>query len=288
MKHKRIWSLALVAMALVVGLAWGGAVRAAASKTSSSENNAGLVQGYMSDEPLQNGMIVRLKPKDATHVEALKSENVDDMFGVTVAPSEVPVSISDPSQNQVFVATQGHADVLVSDQNGPIKSGDFVTISALDGVGMKGDRNEELVLGKALTGFAGGGDRASTASIKLPSGVAKELGLKRITVDISVSRNPIYSGDSVAGVPSILSKTARLVSSKPITAIRIYACLGILLLALIVGGMIIYSGVHTGMHAVGRNPLAKKAIFRSLITVTLMALIVVTIGLIAVYLLLRV
>jgi len=247
-----------------------------------------ITQGYLSDQQLQNGMIVRLKSGDATKVEALKLEHVSDMFGVTVASTESPVSVSDPTKNQVFVATQGKYQVLVSDQNGSIKSGDFITVSALDGVGMKGDRTQELVLGKALAGFTGAGDRESSTTLTEGNGTKKEVSLKRIAVDISVARNPIFSGDTVAGVPSFLAKTARLVASRPITAVRIYACLGILVLALLVGGAIIYSGVHTGIRSVGRNPLAKKSIMRGLISVTLMALIVVTIGLIAVYLLLRI
>ncbi len=247
-----------------------------------------LTQGYLSDQPLQNGMLVRLKPKEATKVESLKRENAPDMLGVTVSSTDSPVSISDPTQNQVFVATFGKYQVLVSNQNGSINSGDFITISSLDGVGMKADRSQEIILGKALTGFNGGGDRDSSTTLSSNGGDKQDIALKRITVDISVSRNPIYSGDVVAGVPNFLTKTARLVSSRPITAVRIYACLGILVLALLVGGSIIYSGVRTGMRSVGRNPLAKKSILRGLISVTLMALIVVTVGLIAVYLILRV
>jgi hypothetical protein len=253
--------------------------------TATAQN---ITQGYLSDQQLQNGMIVRLKSGDAKKVEALKLDNLEDMFGITVASTDTPVSVSDPTQNQVFVATQGKYQVLVSNQNGPIKSGDYITISALDGVGMKSDRTQEMVLGKALSGFNGAADRDSVTTLVLGDGSKQEVSLKRIAVDIKVARNPIYSGDTVAGVPGFLSKTATLVATHPISAVRIYACLAILLVALSVGGAIIYSGVHTGIHSVGRNPLAKKSIMRGLFSVTLMALIVVTIGIIAVYLLLRI
>ena len=271
------WRLALPLVCLLLLVGWAG--------LAGAQN---LTQGYTSDQPLQNGMIVRLVPKNSTKVEVLKQENQADMLGVTVASTDSPISISDPTKNQVFVATYGKYPVLVSNQNGQIKSGDFITISSLDGVGMKGDRTQELILGKALNGFNGAGDSEGSTQLSSKTGQKTTVTLKRIMVDISVARNPIYSGDVIAGVPNFLAKTAHLVSSKPITAVRIYACLGILALALLVGGAIIYAGVRTGMRSVGRNPLAKKSILRGLVSVTLMALIVVTLGLIAVYLLLRI
>src|SRR2546423_631286 len=66
-----------------------------------------VTQGYQADKPLENGMIVRLKPGDATKVQAVTSENAGDMLGVTVASSAAPVSLSDPTKQQVFVAAFG-------------------------------------------------------------------------------------------------------------------------------------------------------------------------------------
>jgi hypothetical protein len=89
-------------------------------------------------------------------------------------------------------------------------------------------------------------------------------------------------------VPEVLTKFAQIVTKQPVSAFRIYLSAGVLLVCLIVAGIILVAGVRTGMTAVGRNPLAKRSIVRSLIQVTLMALIVFVIGLIAVYLLLKV
>src|SRR6185369_9038658 len=148
------WRLALPLVCLLLLVGWAG--------LAGAQN---LTQGYTSDQPLQNGLIVRLVPKNATKIEALKQENQADMLGVTVASTDSPISISDPTKNQVFVATFGKYPVLVSNQNGPIKSGDFITISSLDGVGMKGDRTQELILGKALNGFNGAGDSEGSTQL---------------------------------------------------------------------------------------------------------------------------
>jgi hypothetical protein len=243
-----------------------------------------VTQGYLTDKPLQNGIVVRLAPDSKAKVEALKQEQETDMLGVVVSSSESPVSISDPGEQQVFVATIGQYSVLVSTQNGPIKSGDSVVISSLGGVSMKSDDMHKVLVGKALESFADNSDAES--HVKLKNG--QQVALGRIKVDLAISRNPGYAGDTVAGVPRFLSRAAHAVTDKPVTALRIYAGLGVMFVCLAVAGAILYSGIRSGMTSIGRNPLAKKSILRNLITVTLMSLIVVSIGLIAVYLLLRI
>jgi len=272
-KHKRLLSALLVGVGLLIT---GGSVAAQS-----------VTQGYGSDSPLQNGIIVRLKPGDGKKVEAVKQASAGDMLGIVVSSTTAPLSISDPSTSQTYVATFGKYEVLVSDENGNIKAGDYISVSAIDGVGMKAGDSQQIVLGKALGGF-NTKDADGTISVDDTAGGKRTVALKRIPVDISVAHNPNYSGDIVAGVPHVLSKAAQLVTKKPVTALRVYACLGVLALSLAVAGMIIYSGVKTGMTAVGRNPLAKSSIVRNMIAISLMAIVIVLIGVIAVYLLLKI
>lgn len=243
-----------------------------------------VTQGYLADETLQNGLIVQLKAGDKAKVESLTQEQETNMLGVVVSSSESPVSISDPDERQVFVATQGRYDVLVSTQNGQIRTGEGVVISSVKGVGMKVDELHRILVGKALENFDGESDAES--KVKLSDGRTVALG--RIRVDISVKRNPVFSGDTIAGVPHALSRLAYAVTDKPVTAFRIYAGLAVMFLCMLVSGAILYSGIHGGMASVGRNPLAKNAIMRNMVGTTLMALIVVSIGLFAVYLLLKI
>jgi hypothetical protein len=243
-----------------------------------------VTQGYLAEGTLQNGLIVRLQANDKGKVEPLTQEQENDMFGVVVSSSEAPVSLSDPSQVQVFVANFGQYEVLVSTQNGPVRAGDGLVISSVKGVAMKADDLHRVVVGKALENFADNADAES--KVKLASGRTVAVG--RIKVDINVARNPTYSGDRIAGVPHFLSRAAHAVTDKPVTALRIYAGLAIIFVCLAVAGGILYAGIRSGMTAIGRNPLAKKSIVRNLITIILMALTVVSVGLIAVYLLLRI
>jgi len=277
-KYKRIFQRFLLVTGLVLFAIF-------AAKATFAQN---VTQGYKSDQILQQGMIVRLKSGDGSKVEALSQTSEKDMLGVVVSSDDTPVSLSQTNDSkQTFVATYGKFDVLVSNQNGTIKTGDFITISALGGVGMKASTTQQMVIGKALGGFDGKTNVVSSAALDTSSG-KQNIALGRIKVDISVAHNPQYATDKVAGVPTALSKLAQTVTNHPVSAIRIYASLGVLLICLIIAGCVLFAGVRSGMVAVGRNPLAKHSIARNMIQVTLMALIVFVIGIIAVYLLLRI
>jgi hypothetical protein len=149
---------------------------------------------------------------------------------------------------------------------------------------MKSDNLHRILVGKALENFDGKSDAES--QVKIADGRTVSLG--RIRVDVNVNRNPSYSGDTIAGVPQALSKLAHAVTDKPVTAFRIYAGLAVLLTCFVIAGAILYSSIHAGVASVGRNPLAKGTIIKSLISMTAAALIVVSIGLFAVYLILKI
>lgn len=245
-------------------------------------------QGFQSDQTLQKGMIVRLKPGDGTKVQAVTQQDAGEVFGVVVSSSDAAVSLSNTSAAQeTFVANSGQYEVLVSNQNGQIKEGDYVAVSALGGVGMKATSDQQYVLGKALTTFDGVMNIEGNSTLKTSNG-DQQVTLGRVTIEVSVAHNPHYSKEDEAGVPQVLSNLVQIVTDKPVTAFRIYASLTVVVVTIIIAGIVLFSGVRTGMTAVGRNPLAKKSISRGLLQVTLMALIVFVIGLIAVYLLLRI
>lgn len=248
-----------------------------------------VTQGYQSVSSLQQGTIVQLVAGDAGKVEPLPQSSETSMLGVVVAPNDAPVTITgDESKAQTYVATYGQYNVLVSNQNGIIKAGDSVSISAIDGVGMKSDKDHQTIIGKAIQGFDGTSNVQSTATLKT-SGGTKTVNIGRIQVNINVAHNPAYSPSvPQAGVPDFLARAAQIVTNKPVGAIRIYASLVILASCLFIAGGIMYAGVRTGMTAIGRNPLAKKTIGHNLIEVALGAIIIFLIGLIAVYLLLKI
>lgn len=244
-----------------------------------------FTQGYGTDEALQRGMIVRLNQDDTTKVSALTYDDIDQMLGVVVGSNDAPITLSAEGQ-KVFVATGGKYDVLVSDQNGEIKPGAYITISASTGIGMVSGKRETLIVGRALDSFNGKDNVIGSKEVQLSDGTNKKVNFGRIQADISVSRNPNY-GTEKEPIPETLRKAAEQIAGKKVDTARIYLAMAIFLICTIVAGVLMYGGVRSGIISIGRNPLSKKSIIRGMLQVVLFGLIIFILGLFGVYLLLK-
>lgn len=276
-KYKRFFASLCVLLGLLPFLAVGQV----------SGQGQEVPQGYGSDQTLQKGLIVALAKGSKNKVQALNESNINAMYGVVVSANDSPVNLSDNTNGtQVYVATAGQYDVLVSTQNGPIANGDYITISALDGVGMKAGDNQSFIIGKALQNFDGRTGTESTVQLTDSNGNKMLVSLARISVSIGVARNPNLKV-TVSNLPSFLQKAAQAVANKPVTDSRIYISLVALVACMLIAGSLLYAGVRSSITAVGRNPLAKTSITKSLIQVSILALIIFLLGIFAVYLLLK-
>jgi hypothetical protein len=245
-----------------------------------------LTQGYNADEVLQRGMIVQLKKSDTTKVEPVKVETIDQMHGVVVNANDAPVTLSSEGQ-KVFVATAGHFAVLVSDQAGAINAGDYITISTLAGVGMKAGEKEPIVVGRALASFDGKSEVISSTTIKDTAGNTQTVHLGRIDTDISVSRNPLLRARE-PNLPEFLQRASEAIAGKPVNPIRVYIALVVFIISTVIAGSLLYGGVRSAIISIGRNPLSKKSIVRSMLQVIFTGLIIFFSGLFGVYLLLKI
>lgn len=244
-------------------------------------------QSYGSEGSLSPGMIVQLDTKHPTKVLASTQAQASRMHGVVVTPNSTPVSLSSNSPGQqVYVATDGDYSVLVSDQNGPIRVGDYVTISSVAGVGMKADPAQSAVLGKALNAFTATNDVISTAALK-ESGHNVTLHLGYVAVDLSIAHNPLYQPAKTTQVNNYLQKFGQSIANKQVSLLRVYMSIIAIVASAIVAGMLLYAGVRTSMVAMGRNPLARRSIIRSLMQVVFTSLSVLFAGAVLVVLLLK-
>ncbi len=243
-----------------------------------------VTQAYNADQQLERGMIVRQKKDEPTKVEPLTGDTADKMHGVVVNPNDAPVTLSAEGRT-FFVATGGHFEMLVSNQNGPIGPGDYVSISALPGIGMKADQNQPVIAGKALGSFDGTANTVSKIELK-DAGGSRSVSVGRMEVDIDISRNPLQKATD-SNLPGILKKVSEAIANKPVNAPRVYLSLSVFVATALVSGSILYAGVRSSITAIGRNPLSKKSITRSLIQVILTSLIIFISGTFGVYLLLK-
>jgi hypothetical protein len=245
-------------------------------------------QGYAAASPLDTGTIVQLTGKDAKSVTPATQSQLQNMFGVTIDRGQLPVTLSSEGlENEVYVAASGTYNVLVSTQGGAIQKGDYVTLSAIDGIAMKAGTEEKTVFGRAVGSFDGKGVTLGQAALKDTSGKAnKTVTLGSVPVTIDIKSNPNEKSTKV-NVPEPLERIGQAIAEKEVSPIRIYLSMGITAVSLIAAIAVLYSGVRSGVISIGRNPMSKKSIFRALLEVILTSLLIVIIGLFAVYLLLK-
>lgn len=293
MYRRFLVSLAAVVVAVLVSaplaLAAGKPTATAkSSNDSGSISQAPVTQAYLTDASVQLGMIVRLSTKDSTKVEPLEHDDSKHMLGVVVSANQAPLTLSGTQkQAKVYVATYGKYDVLVSNQNGTIQPGDYISISNIDGVGMRADGEEKTIIGKALSGFDGKSDVQGSTTLVSTDGSKTQVALGRIAVQVLVQPNPLQSVGLPSAFTNLLSRVGYSVTNKTVNPARLYLALVLFVVAAFIAGILLFGGVRTAITAIGRNPLARKAIYRSLIQVVMSSLIIFILGIFAVYLLLK-
>ena len=279
MKISRI----ILILALVVGVA-----AATVSPVFAVNNGGGSVQGYAAETPLDYGTIVQLTEKDSSTVKIATEDSLDKMFGVTVDRAQLLLATSDESlKNEVFVAVSGTFNVLVSNQAGPIAVGEYLTMSSVNGVLMKAGTDEKTVFGRATQAFDGKGITLGTTTLKDTDGKENQkVAIGSIPVTVDIKHNPNDKTTKV-NVPDFLERVGLAVAEKEVSPIRIYLSIGIMALSIIAAIAMIYAGVRNSVISIGRNPMSRKSIFKALLQVILTGLLILIIGLFAVYLLLR-
>lgn len=245
-----------------------------------------VTQGYGSDAVLQRGMIVGLKKDDLRKVEPINSDQYDRIHGVVVGANESALLLGRDDE-KIYVSNGGRLTVLVSDQNGDIKPGDYVTVSSISGIGMRAGDYDSVVLGKAIETFSSNDANQiiGTAKVKNSTGGEQQIRIGRLMVDVSIGKNPLMKNDN--SLPDTLRRASEIIAGKPVSPVRVYISLAILTCSTIIAGSLIYSAVRSSLIAIGRNPLSKKSIIRGLFQVVIIGLMVFISGIFGVYLLLK-
>lgn len=235
-----------------------------------------FVQSFNVSGTVKNGWVVSLDKTKSSTVQAASNSSAASVYGVVIDQSQAPVSIQRQAQ-QVFVATSGNYVVLVSTQNGAIKSGDYLAMSSTKGVAAKAGNLQSFVIGQALATYDGTNGVITTQSDGTKVG--------QILVDINPGKNPLLQ--SSATVPEPLRNLSESIAGKPVSALHIYGALAIFLTTAIIAASLLWVGVRSGMVAIGRNPLSRHSIIKSLSQVVVTAVLIFIAGIFGVYLLLR-
>lgn len=274
-----------VAVLLLVATTIGVVTPASAQTTS---YGGGSVQGYAAENPIENGTIVQLSGPDKKQVKPVGPADLINMFGVSVDRNELPITITDESlKNETFVAVSGTYNVLVSDQAGAITAGDYVTLSSITGVAMNAGSDETTIFGRSVGAFDGKSNVLGTKQLKGDDGkLIKTVAIGSIPVTIGIQRNPNIKSTKT-NLPDFLERAGQAIAEKEVSPLRMYLSLAILTISIITAIVVLYSGIRSGVISIGRNPMSRKSIFRALVEIILTCLLILIIGLFAVYLLLK-
>jgi hypothetical protein len=237
-----------------------------------------ISRGYATDDTgLKPGMVVRLSPASTAEKPKVERASLDDLnqvIGVATTIEGSVVTIASKN-GQVYVETSGEVDAYVSDLNGTIQKGDVLTVSPLKGILAKANEGSPILFGIALEDAEGKQTESYT--------VASNEGSKQVAVTkirINLDRK---AANNAVRADSSLERLGRSVTGKDVGEIRVVIALIIFFMVLVAEGGILYGAVSSAITALGRNPLAKGIIKRELIRVMFIALLVLLIGLAAVY-----
>lgn len=278
MKSLRIVSSLLLAIGVAV---------ATVLPVSAETYGGGSVASYAADAPIDKGSIVILTGKDSNRVKIATQKDVSNMFGLVVDKTQLPLSVTNEGiENETFVAVSGTYNVLVSNQEGAINAGDYLTLSSVNGVAMRAGDHEVTVFGRANANFNDANVSLGSTTLKDAAGGTKTVKIGAVPVTIDIKTNPNHKSTDV-NAPEFLKRVGEAIADKEVNPVRIYIGVAIAVISLIAAIAVLYAGIRNGVISIGRNPMSKKSIFRAILEVILTAALILIIGLFAVYLLLK-
>ena len=240
-----------------------------------------LSQGLTTtDSSLTVGALVSFHTGSKNVVEKSTVSSVSSLVGITA--NKPLVALGDDTK-QVQVVIGGQTPAIVSDINGPIKIGDKITASPLQGVGMKAATSTEIV-GTAEGNLADSHTTLQTVTDK--SGKQTQVHVGVIEVQVNVSYYVVDSSKLNGIVPTFLVNVGSSVAGKDVSPVRVLIGFTRLLVGFIIAGILLQAGVRSGIIAIGRNPLAQGVLRRSLVDVLVTAVGVLGLTVIAFYLVL--
>lgn len=239
-------------------------------------------QGYKAASTIAIGTVVSADNGDSQSVVMANLDNQNNLLGVVVDPKDSLLNLSSTS-SKVQVATGGVVQASVSSINGNIGVGDKITISPISGVGMKASEAGKIV-GVAQANFNSISVGAQKKTVNDKSGQTHEVYFGQIPVVVGVSYWTPENSTNTSGIVDAIANFASNIVGKKVSPLKAILGTTVLLIAMLISAIILYSSVSSSIRSIGRNPLSGSAIKRSLFQVILIVIIIMMFALGAVYL----
>lgn len=238
---------------------------------SAQAAQAPTAQGYSSNTVLSDGALVSTTPSDSRKVESANSKNRDRLLGIVVKPDDALVIFSSGS-NQVQVVTSGTAIIQVTAANGDVHLGDPLTVSPISGVAMLATSGGKIV-GYAQEDFIPNGSGQKKVELTDEKGQKKTVVVGTVNAKIGVTDWTSSSEPNSTILNGLRSFIGGAVG-RPVTNTQALMAVAVIVLALTASGIILFSAVSSSIHSIGRNPLSKGIIRRSLFVMIGLSMIV--------------
>ena len=254
------------------------------SLAPAAASSANISHAYQATGNVPNGSIVSLDTRHPGYVEVANINNGSHVLGVALRSSESLLAV-DSGSAPIQVAINGSVNTLVSTLNGNIKVGDQVSVSPFGGIGMDAMPGTHVV-GIAQTDFSNTSSGATTETVKDKAGQKRqiEVGYIRLSIAVGTTGN---AGTGGGAQVNFLQKLVKSLTGHTISIIRILLSVAVIIIALVSLVTIFYASIYGSIVSIGRNPLARHAIFRTLTSVMIMAMLTITIACITIFYLLH-
>jgi hypothetical protein len=247
------------------------------SPVTLAKSNSAIAQQFQTQDPgITAASLVSMVKDSDNAVELSSMDRADRLAGVV--GSQPLIALSDGGSG-VQVVTSGLTLALVSDVGGKVASGDKITISPIEGVGMKASEQTTIV-GTAQANLDLRKAEKRTITDKNHKSVEVHIGLVPVQVAVAPF-NPVTNPNETF-IPLFLQRIANNVSGRTVAPMRVLAAALVLVLLVISVTVLLYSAVRSSIISIGRNPLSASAVRRSLLEVglTVLTLLVFAAGLI--------
>jgi len=246
-----------------------------------AEISGAIAQNFQTNSKLEltAGTIVSLQENSPNDVEASNTDRIKQIIGVV---ADKPLIELSDGKSTVPVVTSGVTETLVSDINGSIKTGDKITASPINGIGMKATEST-LIVGTAQGDPS---DKDTTErTLNDRDGKPHTVRIAHIPVQVNVTFHSPTSGTQ-GYIPAFLQDAANSVAGKEVSPVRVLASLLLAILATISVTVLLYSSVRSSLISIGRNPLSENAIRKGLLEVGAIIVGILVAAFAAIYLML--
>lgn len=226
---------------------------------------------YENPQNLVVGQAVSIDSEDTQSIVAANLDNRDYFVGIVQYLNDTSIAVAEEDA-EVGVTVSGEANALVSDIAGEVSEGDALIVSAVDGVLQKRTDETLPAVAVALADF----DTSTAAvyeSIEFTDGSEQDISVNSVRIRL-LSGAGAAAGALNADNSGLLS----FIAGKDVSTARTIFALVIFVASLGAAVLYTYSSIKGSFVSLGRNPLASGSILSGVAQVSLLSVVILTIG----------